>query len=375
MRIVQLVNNLDMGGLERLVLDLAQCQLAAGHEAMIYSLTFPGRLAPEAEKMGIPVRAFGKGPGPHLSTIWKIKRQLRIDRPDVLHAHNHLVHHYGVMAAKLAGVPVVVNTRHRAEQRMVSNSTQSSITTESPDKKVDLIFKAMLPWTDSVVLISESTREFFARYRGVPKSKSRVILNGAHVERFFSVPSHPGASKPRIRFGVAARLVTAKDHFTLLRAFRIVAGEISAAELHIAGDGPLRESLESYARELRLADRVTFLGAVSDTPGFFSSLDIFVMSSLSEGLPIAILEAMAAGLPIVSTRAGGIEEAAIEGQNARLVAPADPGALAAAMIAMAQEKDLASIGALGRGMVKEKFRIEQTWEGYYKLFVALGAKP
>jgi glycosyltransferase involved in cell wall biosynthesis len=177
-----------------------------------------------------------------------------------------------------------------------------------------------------------------------------------------------------VRFGIAARLVEAKDHFTLLRAFTEVVTEIPGAELHIAGDGELRGRLEALTRELKLSDRVTFHGPVSDTPRFFSKLDVFVLSSLTEGLPVALLEAMAAGLPVVSTRAGGVEEAAIDGQNAFLVAPGDSGGLARAMIRMARTPDLARMGALGREMVQERFSIERTWREYYKLFVSLGGK-
>ncbi len=96
MRIVQFVYSLDMGGLERLAIDLAQCQLAEGHQATIYCLTHAGRLAPEATAMGISVRSFEKPAGPHPGIVWKLAKQLRRDRPDVLHTHNHLVHHYGV---------------------------------------------------------------------------------------------------------------------------------------------------------------------------------------------------------------------------------------------------------------------------------------
>jgi glycosyltransferase involved in cell wall biosynthesis len=223
-------------------------------------------------------------------------------------------------------------------------------------------------------MISESTRQFFIRYRGIPAAKTRVILNGAHLEKFLDAPAHPGSVLPRIRFGIAARLTEAKDHFTLLRAFAAVAAEIPGAELSIAGDGPLRDRLESFARELNLANRVTFLGALPDTPQFMSQLDIFVLSSLSEGLPLVILEAMAAGLPVVSTRAGGVEEAAVDGKNAYLVAPGDSDALARAMIRMARSSDLAGMGAMGRQIVKDDFRIERTWQEYYKLFRSLGAK-
>lgn len=374
MRIVQLVNNLDMGGLERLAVDLAYCQLAEGHLPMIYCLTHPGRFAAEAADRGIRVRSFEKPGGPHLGTVWKLAAELRRDRPDVLHTHNHLVHHYGVVAGRLAGVPVIVNTRHRAEFRLTTGPEGSRVTTESPDKKSDLIFRATLPWVGCVVFISEATRQFFIRHRGIPEAKTRVILNGAHLERFLQLPAHPGSALPRVRFGIAARLVSEKDHFTLLRAFAAVVAEIPGVELQIAGDGPLRDRLTDYSQELNLTDHVTFLGALSDTAQFFSQLDIFVLSSLNEGLPLAILEAMAAGLPVVASRAGGVEEAALDGQNAYLAAPGDSNELARAMIRMARAPDIAQMGQLGRQIVEDRFRIEGTWQEYHKLFLSLGAK-
>jgi glycosyltransferase involved in cell wall biosynthesis len=374
MRIVQLVNNLDMGGLERLAVDLAYCQLAEGHVAIIYCLTHPGRIAAEAEAKGVLIRSFGKGPGPHLSTVWTMAKRLREDKPDVLHTHNHLVHHYGVLAAKLAGVRTIVNTRHRAEFRFVSSPAGSSISTESIDAKSDRIFKATLPWVNKVVMISAATRDFFVQYRGIPAAKTAVILNGAKLEKFRKTPAQPGSMLPSVRFGMAARLVAEKDHYTLLRAFAVVRQSIPEAELKIAGDGPLKEPLMAFAEELGLAESVTFLGALPDTAAFFSQLDVFVLSSLNEGLPLAVLEAMAAGLPIVATRAGGVEEAARDGYNAYLVPPVDSAALAEAMIRMANSPDMAAMGELGQQTVRNKFRIEETWQEYYKLFLESAGK-
>jgi glycosyltransferase involved in cell wall biosynthesis len=177
-----------------------------------------------------------------------------------------------------------------------------------------------------------------------------------------------------VRFGTAARLVPEKDHFTLLGAFAAVVKEVPEAELQIAGDGPLRNRLTSFAQELNLCNRVTFLGALPDTVQFFSQLDIFAMSSVSEGLPLVVLEAMAAGLPVVSTRAGGVEEAAIENQNAYFADPGDVDSLAQAMIRMAREPELARMGRLGRQMVEERFRIERTWQEYHGLFLSLAPR-
>ena len=374
MRIVQFVTNLDIGGAERLAVDLAECQLADGHQPFIYCLTHGGRLAEEAAAKGVCVRTFGKAGGPHPSTVWKIARQLRRDRPDVLHTHNHLVHHYGVAAAVLARVPVVVNTRHRAEFHFVNNPQGSRISPVAKDRKSDLIFRLTLPWVGSVVMISEATRRFFVQYRSIPEAKTRVILNGSRLGKFLSARAYPGSALPRIRFGVAARLVPEKDHFTLLRAFKAVCAAIPEAELQIAGDGPLRSRLEEFAAELDLAKNIKFLGALGDTSQFLSQLDIFVLSSLNEGMPLSVLEAMAAALPIVSTRAGGVAEAAIGGQNAYFAEVGDAAGLAEAMIRMARSPDLARMGALGPQIVQERFRIEETWRNYYELFRSLGAR-
>jgi glycosyltransferase involved in cell wall biosynthesis len=374
MRIVQLVNNLDMGGLERLAVDLAYCQLAEGHQPTIYCLTHPGRIADEAAGRGVCVRSFGKPAGPHFTTVRQMAKQLRHDQPDVLHTHNHLVHHYGVLAARLAGVPVIVNTRHRAEFVLAATSEGWQMTTESRSKMADWVYRATLPWTGCVVMISEATRQFFIRYRGIPEAKTGVILNGAHLERFLDVPAHPGSALPRVRFGIAARLVGEKDHFTLLRAFAIVAAAVPGAELQIAGDGFLHDRLIDLTKELNLTDRVTFLGPIAHAAEFLSHLDVFVLSSLNEGLPLTVLEAMAAGLPIVSTRAGGVAEAVREGQNAYLADTGDADGLAQAMIRMAHSPNLAQMGALGRKIVQDHFRIEATWHEYYKLFLSLGAK-
>jgi glycosyltransferase involved in cell wall biosynthesis len=368
MKIVQFVNNLDMGGLERLAVELAVRQKVAGHEPIIYCLTHAGYFADEAAASGIRVVAFEKPCGPSLATVMSLVKSLIKDRPDVLHTHNHLVHHYGVVAGRLAGVSAIVNTRHRAERQIQEQGQRYVLTVNSPDRKADLIYQASLRWTDAVVMISEATREFFVRYRGCPKRKTHVILNGAPLEQFLRRPASPGAMRPLIRFGTASRMVAEKDHFALLAAFSQVAKSLPNAELHVAGDGPLRSRIESLIAELGLKERVFLHGAQRDMPGYLAQLDVFVMASLNEGLPIVILEAMAAGLPIVSTRAGGIDEAAVEGLNAKFAELGDVDGLSRQMIEMSQCDNLAEIGAHGRTLVAERFQIDRTWHEYEKLF-------
>jgi glycosyltransferase involved in cell wall biosynthesis len=367
-KIVQFVNNLDMGGIERLAVELGRRQKAAGHIPIIYCLTHPGYFAKDAEVAEIQVRSFHKSRGPSPGTVRTIIEAFNRDRPDVLHTHNHLVHHYGVVAGRLAGVPVIVNTRHRAEMRIREHETGYAITSESPDRKADMIYRASLRWTDAVVFISEATRQFFVQHRGVPAHKSHVILNGAPLERFACCPASPGSALPRIRFGTASRMVPEKDHFTLLAAFARVAQTFPNAELHVAGDGPLYPRIRALIGELNLNDKVVLHGAIREMPDFLRGLDIFTMASLNEGLPMIILEAMATGLPIVSTRVGGIHEAAIDGLNAKFAEPGDVNELALQMVQMARSMDLAQIGARGRTLVAERFQIDRTWSEHENLF-------
>ena len=163
------------------------------------------------------------------------------------------------MAGRLARVPTIVNTRHGALVQIERHGPKLVGTTKSPDAKADLIYRASLPWTDAVVLISEATRQFFIQHRGCPASKTHVILNGAPLERFLCCPASPGSMRPKIRFGTASRMVADKDHFTLLSAFGQVAESLPYAELHLAGDGPLHPRIKSLVAELNLDEKVFLL--------------------------------------------------------------------------------------------------------------------
>lgn len=279
----------------------------------------------------------------------------------MVHTHNAVVHHYGMLAARLAGTPVVVNTRH-------------GLGTLHTDARQDRIFQASLPWTDKVVMVSDSTRDFFTREKGVPSTKSTVILNGIPFEKFAKHSARPGSSYPFFRFGTVGRLVPAKDHATLLRAFHVVAEKMPHSELVIAGDGPSRPELERLIDELKLHGRVYLPGAVSDVASFLSGLDLFVLSSVTEGLPVAVLEAMAAGLPIVSTRVAGVPQIAPEGVVTLFCEPSDAEGLAAAMLEGANSHDLGARGANARSFVERNFSISKMWTEYGSLFHQLLSK-
>jgi glycosyltransferase involved in cell wall biosynthesis len=359
MKIVQLLPSLDLGGMERLAVDLARQQKAEGHEPSIYCTSHLGQFAPEAEAANVPVYSFGKTTGFSLHLVLDLASRLRVDRPDVLHAHNALVLHYAIAAARLARVPVVVNTRHGGNGNW--------------DPHCERIWRQAVCWIDALVFVSEGVQEFYVTRDRLSRRKTSVIYNGIDVDKFTSHPAHPTAALPTFRVGSVGRLVPAKDHVTLIRSFAMVSRAMPAAELHILGDGPCRSVISQTADSLGVANRVFLHGASLGVPGFLSTLDLFVLSSIDEGLPISLMEALAAGLPVVSTRLPGLTELAPETVVAGYCTPAHPEALAEQILRAANRRDLPALGKAASRWA-EKFAIRETWHNYQAVFEACLSK-
>jgi glycosyltransferase involved in cell wall biosynthesis len=359
-RIVQLVETLEMGGLERLAVDLALAQHSAGHQVSVYCLFSAGPLRAPLEAAAIPVIEFHKERHSKPALIASMTGQLRRDRVDVLHGHNPGVHHFAATAKCLAGVPVCVNTRHSA----------ASSTGEDYQERY---FRWVERWTDHVIFDCDFVRKLLEPRIHYPPAKCSVILNGIPYERFVARPASPGSVLPQIRFGTVGRLVPAKGHSVLIEAFSAIAARLPNADLRIFGYGPLEDALRTQIRQLGLGDRVHLEGRTEDSSRVFETLDVFVFSSLSEGLPLVILEAMAAGLPIVSTRVGGVPEVAPENTTAWLCEPGDPATLAEAMLRAAGSPALAAMGAAARRLAIANYGSDRMALRYQSLYEKLAA--
>jgi glycosyltransferase involved in cell wall biosynthesis len=353
MKIIQILPSLELGGMERLAVDLARQQIAEGHQPSIYCTSHPGQFAPEAEAANVPVHSFGKTTGFSPRLVRDLVLRLRVDRPDVLHVHNALVLHYALAAAFFSRVPIVVNTRHGGNNNW--------------DPHCERIWRQALRWTDALVFISEAVREFYVARDRLSTRRTSVIYNGIDLDRFASRPAHPSRARPTFRIGTVGRLVPAKDHVTLIRSFATVSAAMPSAELHIVGDGPCRMALSQIAASLGLTNRVFLHGASLDVSGFLSTLDLFVLSSIEEGLPISLMEALAAGLPVVSTRLPGLTELAPEHVVAGYCAPAQPESLAAEILRVANRMDLPAFGKAAARWA-QRFGIRETWHQYESLF-------
>jgi glycosyltransferase involved in cell wall biosynthesis len=361
MRIVQLVEDLELGGLERLAADLALAQKQGGHQVLVYCLFHAGPLAASLEAAGIPVVTFQKPPGFSMSAVLAMAKRLRADRVEVIHGHNPGVHHYAALAARLAGVPVCLNTRH-------------SVTTSKGLPYQERYFRWVKPFTSHVVFVCDFVRRGLEPKLGYPPGKCSTILNGIPLAPFLARPASPGSRYPRIRFGTIGRLVPAKGHSILIDAFARVEQIAPAAELSIFGYGDLHDALSAQIARLGLADRVRLAGRTNDSPATLQDLDVFVFSSVNEGLPLVILEAMAAGLPIVTTDVGGISEVLTEvlaKESAWLCPPGDAEALAGAMLHAANCTELRERGAIARRLAATTYGIEHMAGRYQELYRSL----
>jgi len=354
LRIVQVVENLELGGLECMAVDLAIAQQQAGHQVLVYCLHTAGPLAERLAAAGIPVVAFDKARGLSARAVFAMARSLRGDRADVVHGHNPGVHHYAAVAARLAGVPVCINTRH------------SALDSRGHPYR-ERYFRWVRPLTGHVVFDCDYVRQGLQQNLRYPSAKCSVILNGIPLEGFLARPASPGSRLPRIRFGAIGRLVPAKAHAVLIDAFARVCRSAPAAELSIYGYGPLDAELGGQIARLGLEGRVKLEGRTGDVPVALQGLDVFVLSSVSEGLPLAILEAMAAGLPIVSTNVGGIPEVVAK-ESAWLCPPGDAGALAAAMLQAVECGDLRKRGESSRRLAAASYGIEHMARRYQELY-------
>jgi len=366
LRIVQLVENLELGGLESMAVDLAIAQRRAGHEVAVYCLFQAGPLAERLAAAGIPVVAFNKAPGFSVRAVLAMARRLRADRPnrpDVVHGHNPGVHHYAALAAKLAGVPVCVSTRHSA------SDSQGRPYQER-------YFRWVQPLTAHVVFDCDFVQRGLQPKLGYPGAKCSVILNGIPLDGFLARPASPGNRLPRIRFGTIGRLVPAKAHSILIDAFARVCQSAPGAELSIYGYGSLDAELRARIARLGLEGTVRMEGRTADSPGALAGLDVFVMSSVNEGLPLVLLEAMAAGLPVVSTNVGGIPEI-VPKESGWLCPPGDAEALAAAMLRAAECGDLRERGEFSRRLAAASYGIEHMagrYEELYRRLLGSGAR-
>ncbi|GAB2578987.1 glycosyltransferase [Dyella jejuensis] len=364
MNITHFVESLDRGGLERMVLELVKYQHRQGHHCQVVCLYSSGSLAHELDELGIAVKVCGKRQGIDLAALAQARRMVRIHATDVLHTHNAVAHYQAVLAT--CGLPVrqVINTRH-------------GMGVNRRARRREWLYRRALARTDAVVTVCEAARSDAVKRGIVPSAKARVVPNGIRVEAFqpASAAMHdrlacrlnlPGQTRI---VGTVGRLNWTKDQLSLLRAFKLVHEQHADTALVLVGDGELRASLEHSATDQGVAGSVHFLGDRNDVHELLQGLDMFVLSSLSEGYSMALLEASAVALPIVATSVGGNGEIVRDGITGRLVPAGNPAALAEAMLGLLRNPQQAmALGQVARAWVEQHGSLETMAMRYAQLY-------
>jgi glycosyltransferase involved in cell wall biosynthesis len=362
--ITHFVESLDRGGLERMVLELVKYQHRHGHCCQVVCLYTCGSLAHELDELGIAVTACGKRDGLDLAALARARRMVSTHATEVLHTHNAVAHYQAVLAT--CGLPVrqVINTRH-------------GMGVNRRARRREWLYRRALMRTDTVVTVCEAARNDAIERGIVPSAKARVVPNGIHVDAFQTVSPRAHARIAQLLnlpentriIGTVGRLNWTKDQLGLIRAFRQVHEQHADTALVLIGDGELRASLQQGAKDEGVIDSVHFLGDRSDVRDLLQGLDMFVLSSLSEGYSMALLEASAVALPIVATQVGGNGEIVRDGVNGCLVPAGNPDALAQAMLGLLRNPQRAmALGQAARAWVERYGSLETMAMRYAQLY-------
>jgi glycosyltransferase involved in cell wall biosynthesis len=356
--IVHVLSSFGIGGQERVALDLAIGQRARGHQVGVIALepAPDGPMAEEFTRAGAEIGRVPKGPGVDLTLVPRLARELRRRRADVVHTHNPQPLIYGAPAARLAGA-AAIHTKHGANPARLRNR---------------LLRRVAAQLVDAFVAVSEATAEQARALRDVPPRKLRTIPNGIRLDRYAPDPEARVAARVELGLGDAwvvgtvGRLDVFKNQAMLVRAMGPLLS--SRVRLVIVGEGETRPEVEAAIAALPEPRWVVMTGRRLDVPRLVHAFDVFVLSSTSEGLPLVVPEAMAAGLPVVSTAVGGIPSVIDEGETGLLV-PVEEQALRAALARLERERALArTMGARARTVALERYSHDRMVDAYLELY-------
>jgi len=351
MNILYLVNHLNIGGITSYVFSLSQALKARNHRIFVASGS--GELLSKFNDAGfmhifVPMRTKSELSPKILVSLFKLRRVIRLNRIQIIHSNSRTTQVLGCLLSFLTGVPHVT-TAHGFFRKRLSRRIFSS-------------------WGKNIIAVSDSVKNHLISDFGRKASSVSVIYNGIDTIRYLrkdklSVSGlkeklHIAPTAPVI--GIIARLSDVKGHCYLLQAMKDVLAQIPQATLLIVGEGRMYDQLLELTKKLEIEKNVVFMPQVCDTAEVLSIMDVFVMPSLQEGLGLALMEAMAAGLPVVGSAVGGIKNLIQDDFNGFLVPPADPGALSKGILRLLRDPDKANLLAQrARVFIKENFSLEK----------------
>lgn len=350
LKVCHLLHSLQVGGAELLAVRIAREQQHACHFVFV-CLDELGTLGQDLQHDGFCVEVLQRRAGLDWRCAWRFARLLRAAQVDVIHAHQYTPFFYSVLARMLYRHPRILFTEHGRHFP------------DYPRRKRIVANRLLLEKRDRVVGVGEAVRQALISNEGIPAERVDVIYNGIDTNAFTRNAHLGGVVRRELGLRandfvmlMVARLDYLKDHATAIRTLGRVARHVPRAKLVLVGEGPERAKVETLISELRLTDHVRLLGLRKDVPRLLSAADAFLLTSISEGIPLTAIEAMASGLPVVATRVGGLCEVVEHGATGFLAPAGDDARLAACLLRLAHDSALrATMGTQGQDRARRVF--------------------
>lgn len=345
--VLYIIWSLGLGGAERVVINLAKGLDKTRFNPTVCCLNEAGEFAAELEHLGIKVVALHKKSKADITVIRKLIAVIKEYNIQIVHTHLWGANFWGRIAAKVAGVPVIIATEHNVD-----------IWKSNLNFALDRMLSHI---SDKIITVSRTVKEFYIKH-GIPAGKIEVIYNGIDTDARSSMldaRKEFGLAEGESLLAIIGRIVEQKGHRYLFEALERLNGQ-HKVKLLVVGDGPLLNNLKVTAQQNpQLREKVIFTGLRKDVRNLIEAVDILLMPSLREGLPMVALEAMAAGKPVIATNVGGTPELIKDGDNGILIEPRDSRQLAEAIKKLLVNTPLSeSLGRRGQESVLNRFSIK-----------------
>lgn len=368
-RVLHLIDSNGMYGAETVVLTLLENLLTSSYHCILGCIRDSKTAVPPitkgAQTSNIPLHYFTMKRGLNLFGLQRIVKYIRDKNIRIVHSHGYKPNIY------LASLPF---------RKFKTISTVHGWAKNTAGLKMriyEFLDSISLKRMDRVVAVSKAVKNDL-KERGLRKEKIDLIYNGIKISSRISqfdtsyIRQQFGLSNDDFVIGTAGRLTTIKGHYYLIEAMPAILREIKTCTLLIAGDGPLQNNLTILIQKLNLSAHVKLIGYINDMDQFLSMIDIFALPSLSEGLPVSLLEALALGKPVLASAVGGIPEVITHYNEGVLIPPADTLSISKAIITIFQDKvKRTRIAALGKKLVEDKFSSKAMADHYSNIYSKL----
>jgi glycosyltransferase involved in cell wall biosynthesis len=355
---MQLVYSLCIGGSEKVAVEITSNLDASAFRSHVCALDLDGELAQDLASNGIPSHVMHRR-GLEWGIFRRLYRLFKQSGIDVVHTHHFTQLFYAAIPARLAGARLI-HTEHEFFSYTQSTTARALI-------------RPLLRLCDRMTAVGPEVRNYFVQTIGIPEHRVTVVPNGVAVQAFDydrgTARQELGVGREEFVIGTIGRLEPEKDQKTLLDVFRLIRAKHPNVRLIIAGDGSMAAELRAHAERVGVADATSFLGYRRDIARLLAAMDIFVLTSVREGLPISLIEAMAARRPVVASNIGSIRDLVQEDRTGLLAPAQDTAAFAAAIERLMRAPDLRQrLVEAGRDSVEASFSLPAVIGAYETLY-------